>query len=123
MASACLPFMFQAVEIDGEAYWDGGFIGNPALFPLVEDSATRDLVIVQINPIVRAELPAQRPRHRQPDQRDHLQLEPHQGTAGHRAVARLIEVEDLESERYRDLFVHLIHAGEALTSSSMPRAS
>ena len=57
MASACLPFMFQAVEIDGEAYWDGGFTGNPALHPLVEDKATRDLVVVQINPIVREKLP------------------------------------------------------------------
>ena len=42
MASACLPFMFKAVEIDGEAYWDGGTIGNPALYPLVEDTTTRD---------------------------------------------------------------------------------
>ena len=42
MASACLPFMFKAVEIDGEAYWDGGTIGNLALYPLVEDTASRD---------------------------------------------------------------------------------
>ncbi len=57
MASACLPFMFQAVEIDGEAYWDGGFMGNPVLYPLVEETTARDLVIVQINPLVREGVP------------------------------------------------------------------
>ena len=57
MASACLPFIFQAVEIDGEAYWDGGYMGNPALFPLVEECMARDLVIVQINPICRPDIP------------------------------------------------------------------
>jgi NTE family protein len=56
MASACLPQMFQAVEIDGEAYWDGGFTGNPALYPLVK-SGTPDILVVQINPIVRHDLP------------------------------------------------------------------
>ncbi|WP_339118364.1 patatin-like phospholipase family protein [Halomonas sp. BMC6] len=57
MASACLPFMFQAVEIDGEAYWDGGYMGNPALFPLMEECSARDILLVQINPIRREELP------------------------------------------------------------------
>jgi NTE family protein len=57
VASACLPFLFQAVQIDGEAYWDGGYMGNPALFPLVEECGGRDIVIVQINPILREELP------------------------------------------------------------------
>jgi len=57
MASACLPMIFQAVEIDGEAYWDGGYVGNPALLPLVRESAAHDLVIVQINPVLRAEVP------------------------------------------------------------------
>ncbi|HZW13165.1 MAG TPA: patatin-like phospholipase family protein [Noviherbaspirillum sp.] len=57
MASACLPQLFQAVEIDGETYWDGGYMGNPALFPLIDETATHDLIIIQINPIVRDELP------------------------------------------------------------------
>jgi len=57
MASACLPFMFQPVKIDGEAYWDGGYIGNPALYPLVDDRGCRDIVIIQINPMRREELP------------------------------------------------------------------
>jgi NTE family protein len=53
LASACLPLVFQAVEIDGEPYWDGGYMGNPALYPLVEECDSGDIVIVQINPMSR----------------------------------------------------------------------
>ncbi len=61
LASACLPFIYQAVEIDGEAYWDGGYMGNPVLFPLVDESPARDVVIVQINPIRREDVPTRAP--------------------------------------------------------------
>ncbi|MET4805760.1 patatin-like phospholipase family protein [Limibacillus sp. MBR-115] len=57
LASACLPFLFQAVEIDGEAYWDGGYMGNPVIFPLIYSCATRDVLIVHINPLERKEVP------------------------------------------------------------------
>lgn len=57
LASACLPQMYKAVEIEGEAYWDGGFSANPALYPLVTNTASPDVLIVQINPFYRAELP------------------------------------------------------------------
>jgi NTE family protein len=57
MASACLPQLFQAVEIGREAYWDGGFAGNPPLWPLFYETRCRDTIIVQINPIERAEIP------------------------------------------------------------------
>lgn len=57
LASACLPLLFQAVEIDGEAYWDGGYAGNPSLLPLITESPADDLLLVQINPIERNELP------------------------------------------------------------------
>ena len=57
MASACLPTMFHAVEIDGEAYWDGGYMGNPAIFPLIYGCDSADTVIVHINPLFRAEVP------------------------------------------------------------------
>jgi NTE family protein len=114
MASACLPFMFKAVEIDGEAYWDGGYIGNPALYPLVDDQATRDLVIVQINPLVRKELPrtgrAIMNRLNEITFNASLVKELRSIYLLH----ELIEAERLESERYRDIFVHLIHAHEEL---------
>ncbi len=57
MASACLPTVFQAVEIDGEAYWDGGYMGNPSLFPLIVETPADDLLLVQINPSRRDTVP------------------------------------------------------------------
>jgi len=57
LASACLPTMFQAVEIDGEHYWDGGFSGNPTIAPLVREIESHDTILVQINPVVREEAP------------------------------------------------------------------
>ncbi|MCA3654662.1 MAG: patatin-like phospholipase family protein [Methylobacterium sp.] len=57
LASACLPSMFQAVEIDGEKYWDGGYSGNPTMAPLIRECASQDTLLVQINPISRDETP------------------------------------------------------------------
>jgi NTE family protein len=57
LASACLPQLHHAVEIDGEAYWDGGFASNPPLVPLVLGCRARDLVLVQINPVETSRLP------------------------------------------------------------------
>lgn len=57
LASSCLPNLFQAVEIGGEHYWDGGYMGNPSLFPLFYYTESRDIVIVHINPIERDEIP------------------------------------------------------------------
>ena len=57
MASSCLPHLFQAVEIDGEHYWDGGYMGNPSLFPLFYNTTVGDVLIVHINPIERNHLP------------------------------------------------------------------
>lgn len=57
MASACLPMLFQAVEIDGEPYWDGGYAANPALAPLIDHCDTRDILLVQLTPLRRDETP------------------------------------------------------------------
>jgi NTE family protein len=57
MASACLPTVFQAVELDGVPYWDGGYMGNPALFPLFDKTMTDDIVLVQIDPLERRQTP------------------------------------------------------------------
>lgn len=58
LASACLPQLFQAVEIDGETYWDGGYAGNPALAPLVYRARARDLLCILVQPLERPRLPA-----------------------------------------------------------------
>jgi NTE family protein len=57
MASACLPTLFQAVEIEGEHYWDGGYSGNPTITPLVQHCRSQDTLLVQINPVLRDKLP------------------------------------------------------------------
>jgi len=57
LASACLPTVFRAVEIDGESYWDGGYSGNPSLYPLYDQALPDDVLIVSINPFYRPDVP------------------------------------------------------------------
>lgn len=119
MASACLPFIFQAVEIDGEAYWDGGYMGNPSLFPLVEECQARDLVIVQINPIVRSEIPR-----RANDILNRINEITFNASLIKevRSIAllkKLIEVSNLEDERYKDALFHRINADVELKGLSV----
>jgi len=119
MASACLPFMFQAVEIDGEAYWDGGYMGNPALFPLVEECQARDLVIVQINPIVRSEIPrrANDILNRINEITFNASLIKEVRTIS--LLKKLIEVSNHKDERYKDALFHRINADVELRDLSV----
>jgi NTE family protein len=57
LASACLPTLFQAIDVDGEAYWDGGYSGNPTITPLVRECRSHDTIVVQINPVERPGTP------------------------------------------------------------------
>jgi len=57
LASACLPHLFQAVEIDGEPYWDGGYLANPPLWPLFYDPTPNDVLLINLNPFVRNQTP------------------------------------------------------------------
>jgi len=57
MASACLPLLYKAVEIEGEHYWDGGYLGNPSIYPLINECNSSDVVLVQINPMTRPDVP------------------------------------------------------------------
>jgi NTE family protein len=112
MASACLPFLFRPVEIGGEAYWDGGYIGNPALYPLVDDPVCRDIVIVQINPMRRDELPttARAIMNRVNEITFNAALV--KELRAIHLLHTLIEMEGLETERYRDVRVHIIHTAD-----------
>ena len=112
MASACLPFMFQAVEIDGVPYWDGGYVGNPVLFPFYRSCASNDVVIVQINPLFRHGTPrtAREILNRVNEisfnsslMRDFRAID---------FVRRLIEEGKLERSNYKHVLVHLIHGDE-----------
>jgi NTE family protein len=114
MASACLPSLYQAVEIDGEAYWDGGYIGNPALYPLVDQTACRDIVIVQINPMTRHDLPRTGPEILNRVNEISFNSSLIKELRSIHLLHKLIEAEGIETERYRDMRVHMIHADEEL---------
>jgi NTE family protein len=108
MASACLPFLFRAVRIDGEDFWDGGYLGNPALWPMFQACASSDIVLVAINPIGRAALPITAP-----DILNRLNEITFNSAlvAEMRAidfVQRLLDEGRVEKGRYKRLFMHLI---------------
>ena len=87
LASACLPTMFQAIEIDGEPYWDGGYAGNPTLTPLIRESDAHDTHPGADQSARTAGPAAHRKRDSQPAQRDFLQLAADEGIAHDRAAA------------------------------------
>ncbi len=118
MASACLPTLFKAVEIDGESYWDGGFMGNPTLFPLVDECSGRDIVLVQINPIYRDKVPTTAPEiaDRINEITFNASLIKELRSIGF--LWELIHGEALAREGYRDVRLHRIHADEAMQQLS-----
>jgi NTE family protein len=118
MASACLPFMFEAVEVNGEAYWDGGYSGNPALYPLVDDQGCRDLVVVQINPIVRRKLPETSREILNRLNEITFNSSLIQELRSIHLLHQLIEAEELEMESYRAMRLHLIHAEQEVQDLS-----
>ncbi|MGR8920361.1 MAG: patatin-like phospholipase family protein [Gammaproteobacteria bacterium] len=118
MASACLPAMFKAVEIDGVPYWDGGFMGNPALHPFFHGCSSPDILLVQINPIERAETPrsAREILNRVNEITFNASLL-NELRAVH-FVTRLIDDGHLDNENYRKILLHIIHGDEPLKALS-----
>ena len=114
MASACLPHLYRAVEIDGVPYWDGGYMGNPALFPLYGKTDTDDIVIVQINPIERKGVPrsAQEIENRMNEISFNASLLKELRAIDF--VDRLIAQDKLSTDHYRPVKVHLIENEAAL---------
>lgn len=114
LASACLPTIFPAVEIDGEPYWDGGYVGNPPLFPLFYETATDDILLVQINPIERRATP----RSAREIQNRLTEVTFNANLLGElRAiefVGRLIDAGKLPTDRYKRVRMHRIAGGEKL---------
>jgi NTE family protein len=108
LASTCLPNFFRAVEIEGEHYWDGGYLGNPAIWPLYHERGAPDIVLVQINALLRPELPTT-----PTDIMNRLNEINFNASlmAEMRAidfVQRLLDSGRLEQPRYRRIFLHLI---------------
>jgi len=114
MASACLPMVFRAVEIEGNHYWDGGYSGNPAIHPLIYKCDSWDVVLVQINPIKRDKLPTTAA-----EIMDRTSEITFNGAliAEMRAidfVKRLLADGKLDPARYKNVLMHRIDGGEAL---------
>jgi NTE family protein len=108
MASTCLPHLFRAVDIDGEPYWDGGYVGNPALWPLIYETPEADLLLVKINPLRRKATP-----HTALAIADRVsEIGFNSALVGEmRAIAfvqRLLAEERIERGRYKDLRLHMI---------------
>lgn len=121
MASACLPFMFHAVEIDGVPYWDGGYMGNPVLFPFFNACATSDMLLVQINPVERKTTPrtAQEIQNRVNEITFNSSLL--KELRAIEFVAKLIHDDKLNPADYKQVLLHRIDGGEemlALSASS-----
>jgi NTE family protein len=108
MASACLPFLFRAVHIEGEDYWDGGYLGNPALWPMFHTCGSSDIVLVAINPIARPALPITAPdilnRLNEISFNSALVAE----IRAIEFVQRLLDEGRVEDGRYKRLFMHVI---------------
>jgi NTE family protein len=122
MASACLPFMFKAVNVGGEDYWDGGYVGNPAMFPLFYETDTRDVLIVHINPMERPQTPttAQEIMNRVNEVSFNTSL-----LKEIRAIAfvkKLLEHDMLKDEHkadFKDVLIHSIRDDELMCSLSL----
>jgi NTE family protein len=118
MASACLPFIFKAVEIEGEAYWDGGYTGNPALYPLFYEAKSEDILIVQINPVHVEDLPKEAPEilDRVNDISFNSSLMPEIRAV--MFVKKLIQQGKLPREEYKDIRLHLIETQHLMANLS-----
>jgi NTE family protein len=122
MASACLPYLFKAVEIDGEAYWDGGFMGNPALFPLFHETCARDVIIVHINPIERPELPTTSPQIMNRVNEISFNSSLIKELRSIAFVKKLIAhdmLKDVHKDHFKDILVHSVRADGALCDLSV----
>ncbi|MDX2465289.1 MAG: patatin-like phospholipase family protein [Porticoccus sp.] len=108
MASCCLPMVFQAVEIDGIPYWDGGYMGNPVLFPFFESTQCRDIIVVQINPIERKGTP--KTTQEITDRITEISFNSSllRALRSIEFVSRLIKKGVLSDEDYRDNHIHII---------------
>lgn len=118
MASACLPQIFQAVMIDGVPYWDGGYGGNPALYPFFYANKTEDVLLIQINPVLREGVPtsAQEIQNRIDEITFNAAL-----LREFRAIAfvkHLIAEGKIADASYRDIRMHRIDADEAFKDLS-----
>ena len=114
LASCCLPQMFQAVEIEGVPYWDGGYMGNPSLFPFRDHTDTADIVVIQINPIERTGTPRTTGEIQNRVNEINFNSSLLQELRSIEFVSKLLDEGSLDETRYRRERIHLIENQEAL---------
>jgi NTE family protein len=110
LASACLPLLFKAVEFEGEHYWDGGYLGNPAIYPLIHECGSSDIVLVQITPMNRPDVPvtARDILNRINEMSFNSSLV--REMRGFATLSQLVESGELQDERYTTVRFHEIGA-------------
>ncbi|MFD2191465.1 patatin-like phospholipase family protein [Pistricoccus aurantiacus] len=118
LASACLPSFFQAVEIDGVPYWDGGYVGNPPLYPLYHSTKSKDVLVVQINPVERNETPKTAKEIQNRVNEISFNSSLLRELRAIEFVHRLLQENKLDREHYAEILVHRIEATEQLNSLS-----
>lgn len=118
LASACLPSYFQAVEIDGVPYWDGGYVGNPPLYPLFRTTKSKDIAIVQINPVERNETPKSAIEIQNRINEISFNSSLLRELRAIEFVTRQLRENNLDRERYSEVFVHRIEATEQINPLS-----
>ena len=118
MASSCLPSLYQAVEIDGEAYWDGGYMGNPPLYPLFYRTNVADVLLIEVNPIESDDIPrtARAIENRLNEITFNSTLLRELRTV--EFVSRLIDEGKLDPEEYMRVLMHRISAAEKMKELS-----
>ena len=118
LASACLPSLFPPVEIDGEFFWDGGYVGNPSIFPLIYECQSSDIILVQINPIARNHMPTTAreiiDRINEVSFNSTLMRE----MRSIATMTRLIDDGKLDASLYKRVNVHIIEAEEVMQTLS-----
>jgi len=119
LASACLPQLFQTIEIDGSHYWDGGYIGNPAIFPLIYNSKSCDVVIVHINPIVRRGVPRTAPEIMNRINEISFNSSLMREMRAIAFVTRLISSGKVDGNDMKQMLIHSIRDDEAMTAHSV----
>ena len=114
LASACLPLLFQAVEINNTPYWDGGFMGNPVLYPFYYECDSRDIVIVKINPFERQGTPktAREILNRMDEINFNSSLI--KDLRAIRFVKNLLADHKIDDEKYRNMLIHIIDGDQHL---------
>lgn len=115
MASACLPQLYKAVEVEGEYYWDGGFSGNPALYPLIYQTACADMLLVQINPVQQTTLPSTAAEIAERVNEVTFNASLLGELRAIDFVRRLLAEGKLDPDRYKNVLLHRIDGGAALS--------